>query len=215
MSNDTNIHQRINQVMARVRGVARDKVHQHHKFKFAGHDSVTEAIRTAMVECGIVQEVRVLSYAREGLRLVADVEVAWVNIDKQDDRVVVMSMGESFGSDRGGPTPQQIGIAVSYAVKIAQLKNFALVGDPTMDAEEEDRGERRSSPAEAPKANGGAVLPDSHPELQVCLSQLEHAANMGETKKALYALSHFKDRISPEMNARIGELASQKLEAFR
>jgi hypothetical protein len=141
-----NIYQRMNAVQRRVRFAAKTRVNQHHKYKFIGHDDVTDAVRDAMVEEGIDQEVDVREVVREGSSLRVMAIITWRSVDDPTSFKTVSTHGESFSvNSKGTPDDVQYGKAVSYAVKTALLKNFMLVGDDTPD-NERDHG-RREEPA--------------------------------------------------------------------
>lgn len=200
-----NLHQRINEVMATVDSVRKDRVNTHHGYNYTGHEDVTAALRAAMVSAGIVQTVNLLEHGRlESGAMFAMVEVRWVNVDFPQDYVPAVSYGESGPSGRGGPTPQQIGVAVSYAVKWAQLKNFMLLGDETPDAER-----YHDAPPPVPERPDVQVDPG---EVQMWISQIENAGSRGEVKQALRKLGEFKQQLDKETAKRIGRLATQKLE---
>lgn len=131
------IYTKIHQVMQRVEKVRKDLENPHHKYMYIGHDDVTIALRTAFAEVGIVQTVTIIEAMRlDGGSLGVRVGIKWT--DAEDGSAVeVESYGESASGGKGGPQPQMVGIALSYAVKCAQLKNFCLVGDDTPDVEEQ------------------------------------------------------------------------------
>lgn len=156
MSNpELNVYQRMNAVMSEVAGVAKKQLHKHHNFQFASHDDVTEAIRAAMVRYGIVQRASMLSWGRDVTTQMVwvHVRVEWVNMDKPDDRVVAEVFSESQTGGKGGPSPQQIGAAFSYGVKLLQLKNFALVGG---NEEDSDQAQGPVTPYTAPVVQEGS-----------------------------------------------------------
>jgi hypothetical protein len=135
-----NIHQRINAVQLEVREVKKVRQNDHFKYKFIGHDDVTTALRDAKAKHGIVTEITMNQCLREDSVVRVEVLVSYVNMDEPDNRVTVAAWGESFAEPtRSNPTPRpsdlQIGKALSYAVKLAELKNFALIGDSTPDSE--------------------------------------------------------------------------------
>lgn len=136
-----NIFQRINAVMADVKGVEKTEVNkQGGGYKYAGHEALTAALRGAYVKHGIVRSASIVEAKRDGGNLALEVEVAFINIEKPEDRHVVRSFGESPNmSSKGSASPVQVGIALSYAVKNAEFKLFAVTGDDTPDAEEADR----------------------------------------------------------------------------
>ncbi len=150
MTESKNIHQRINAVQREVREVKKTRENKHFNYKFIGHDDVTAALRDAKVSHGIVTEVTVNTAERTGPHLKLEVLVSFVNMDQPDNRVTVTTYGESFAEPtRSNPEPRpsdlQMGKALSYAVKLAELKVFQLIGDSTPDSEEAHKGEPASS----------------------------------------------------------------------
>jgi len=136
-----NIHQRMLEVMREVETLKRADWNEHHRYTFVSHDDVTHAIRRQFCRVGITQQVTIIGVSRLGEgpaeRVLAIVNVKWINVDEPEDFVEVRGYSESQKNGKGGPTPQQIGAAVSYAVKMLQLKNFALVGDDSPDIDME------------------------------------------------------------------------------
>lgn len=136
---DLNIHQRIRAVMIDVRGVAKSQTNQHGGYKYAGHEALTDALRDRYVAHGIQRTASVVEHIRTGGLLQLLVEVTWINVDKPEDRYSVRILGESPPVTKSGAaSPVQAGIALSYAVKNAEFKAFALTGDDTPNAEESD-----------------------------------------------------------------------------
>lgn len=154
------IHTKIHAVMQRVEKIRKDLENPHHKYRYIGHDDVTIAVRTAFAEVGIVQTVSIIEALRlDGGALGMRVRIRWTDAETADSFVEVESYGESGGEGKSGkftPQPQQVGIALSYAVKIAQLKNFCLVGDDTPDVDEQH------GPVETARGSGpgGARMQD-------------------------------------------------------
>lgn len=150
------IHAKMHAVMGRVEKVRKDLENKHHNYKYLGHDDVTIALRTAFVEVGIVQTVTILEAMRlEGNALGMRVGIKWTDVE-DGSSIDVESYGESQAGGKGGPQPQMVGIALSYAVKCAQLKNFCLVGDDTPDVEEQHgpvETARKQEPAPEPGWN--------------------------------------------------------------
>lgn len=155
-----NIYQRINKVMSELDSVSKVKQVKHgDKFKYIGHDDVTEALQPLFVKHRIVQKVSMSSLERDPAQQMIRVLVliSWVNIDSPTDEHTVQAFGESCavngvreGTPRGDDL--QIGKAVSYAVKVAQLKNFVLYGDSTPDNEtEQPKAQARQQEPVAPK----------------------------------------------------------------
>lgn len=148
-TNFPNIYQRVRSVMGRVKGVGKDSENKHGKYRYAGHDAVTEALRGEYVNQGIVRQASVLEQncTPDGTVLMT-VEVSFVNTDNPTDRIVLEIPAIQPAQTTGKSlTAQQVGQAISYAVKNAEFKLFSLIGDPEPDADsdgaraQEDRGE--------------------------------------------------------------------------
>jgi len=134
------IHQRMHAVMKAVRGVAKSSFNQHGKYKYAGHEQVTDALRDEYVKNGIIRSASVQQFARTSdgtLQLL--VRVTWANVENPTDCYFVDALGEApTTTSSGKATGQQAGIALSYAVKLAEMKAFALTGDDTPNPEDGD-----------------------------------------------------------------------------
>jgi hypothetical protein len=140
MTESVNIHQRMQAVMKAVHGVAKNAHNPQGNYKYAGHEQVTAALRDEYVRFGIVRTASVESYSREHGTVSMLVLVRWASVDAPADCVEVRMLGECPPVTKSGvPTGQQAGIALSYAVKMAELKAFALTGDTTPDNEDNDR----------------------------------------------------------------------------
>ncbi len=136
---DLNIHQRMRAVMQEVRGVAKASTNAHGGYKYAGHEALTDALRDKYVKHGILRTASVVEHIRQGGLLQLLVKVTWINVDKPEDLYSVQILGESPAVTKSGAaSPVQAGIALSYAVKNAEFKAFALTGDDTPNAEEHD-----------------------------------------------------------------------------
>lgn len=141
-----NIRQRIMACMKELQGVELVQA-QGLKFKIIKHDDVTSALRPLYIKHGIVQEVTVLdSRQLEGGTTELHVGIRWVNVDKPEDFMAVTSVGHSTShprKDTGLMVRDDLGVgkALSYAVKMAQLKNFALLSG------EEDLEQEQAKPA--------------------------------------------------------------------
>jgi hypothetical protein len=133
----SDIYRRINAIMKDVVGVAKTDRNAHAKYNYAGHEAVTAALRSAYVKHGVVRHATVDECIREGGLLRLGVVVAFINIDDPTDRIELTMFAEAPSTtSKGGATPQQAGVALSYAVKNAEFKLFSLTGDDTPDAEE-------------------------------------------------------------------------------
>ena len=145
----------MHRVMQEVFGVAKDRKNAHQGFSFTGHDDVTFVLRPAFVKHGIVQLVNVVGYDREGITattkrgeetdsvVCAHVAIRWIAVE-DGSWYEAHSYGEA--SLKGTTPDLQSGKAVSYAVKVAQLKTFMLLGgyaDPEPDAGAPERAPER------------------------------------------------------------------------
>lgn len=149
------IYERINAVMRDVRGVGKSKENRQFGYSYAGHEDVTEALRDAYSTHGIVRSATVLStqIIAPGTVLL-NVRVSWVCHDEPSSlhAVEIPALQTSSRKDRDHD-PMQIGKALSYAVKNAEFKIFALTGDDTPDVEEDDVDRGREPPRNG--ASGG------------------------------------------------------------
>jgi hypothetical protein len=82
---------------------------------------VTAKVREALVKHGILAITNVTKREQDGNRTTADVAVQFVNIDEPGEFLTVNSFGYGIDPQDKGP-----GKAISYAVKYAYLKAFAL-----------------------------------------------------------------------------------------
>ncbi len=149
------IHERMAAVMRDVHGVEKASHNQQGNYKYAGHEAVTEALRVAYVKHGIVRiaSVNKAEIVDKG-NLLLTVEVVWIasdldtSVDIRDRMCSVNSVGlQSSVRKDGGLSPVQAGMALSYAVKNAEVKCFSLTGDATPDPEAQQ--ERDEVPSEA------------------------------------------------------------------
>ncbi len=115
-----NIHQRMLAVMESISFVQKTEK-QGFMYKFVTHDAVTALVREQLVKHGIVSTVSVDKHAQDGNRTEVDVIVQLINVDKPEDRVTLYAFGYGIDPQDKGP-----GKAISYAVKYAYLKAFAL-----------------------------------------------------------------------------------------
>lgn len=150
-----NIYQRMHAVSSLVRGVSKTRENAHHRFRYTGHEDVTEALRDAMLNAGILRTVTVADVNRSGAFVGVWLDVAYINVEEPSDCHHVRAYGESIGTGRKGEEPraddQQIGKAISYALKTLELKLFQLLGDSTPDSEADDLPRRQEEePKRAP-----------------------------------------------------------------
>jgi hypothetical protein len=134
-----NIVQRVNAVMREVRGVEKASTNQHGNYKYAGHQAVNDAIRDSFARHGIVQIVSVLDNHVDGGTVTVKVRVSWISTDSAGSRIDMDGVGiQPSQTTKGGVTAQQVGQAISYAVKCVQFKGLMLRGDNEEDADEGD-----------------------------------------------------------------------------
>jgi hypothetical protein len=149
----TGIYRKIQQVMLAVKGVEKGDYNQHAKYKFAGHEAVTSALRTEFANLGIVRHASALSCdVLETGAVKIMVRVTYVDVD--DGSRIELDM-PAIQPPQGKPSAQQVGQAISYAVKTTEMKLFALTGDtePDSDAGHEPPPQSRSDNWTHPSAN--------------------------------------------------------------
>jgi len=135
-----NIYQRLNDVRRAVRGVSKERLAEirgrvSYKYGYTGHEDVTAAVRDLYVVHGIDVEVSCMSWERTSSSVaVGRVQITWRNIDDPADFKMVTMPCESMGNPGVA-----VGQAVSYAVKVAELKNLQLIGEADDDLEAVDR----------------------------------------------------------------------------
>lgn len=196
-----NIYQRINAVQKEVREVRKVRQNEHFKYKFIGHDDVTTALRDAKAAHGIVTIPTINSAERAEGMLRLEVLITYVNADEPQDRFTVTSWGESFAEPtRSNPQPRpsdlQMGKALSYAVKLAELKLFQLIGDSTADSEEG----QQSEPAAATDQRTSV----SEEELQSLLETAEQVKDRAGL-----------DGLNAQINKLIKHMSKEQIERLR
>lgn len=128
------IYQKIIAVMKTVHGVGRNRTHTHKKYQFAGYDDVNEALRPLFAEYGIVRVARAtkVTLAEQGT-LIVDCEVSYVDAEDGSSVAIPMVAVQPSQTTQKSVEAQQVGQAISYAVKNVELKLFALTGNPDSD----------------------------------------------------------------------------------
>ena len=124
---DKNVFQRLNEIRKAVQYVQKDT--QVQTYKAVTHDAVTAKLRPHLVEHGILIATsqisgKVLQFRGTDVKqnfYKGDYEVAFINIDKPDDRLVVKV--QSHAADSADKAPSK---AMSVATKYAMLKTFSL-----------------------------------------------------------------------------------------
>lgn len=116
-----NIYQKINAVMQEVKAIQKEDKKVNGQYTFVSHDAVSGALHLPLANHGIVMVPTISELKQDGNRTEAKMEIAFVNADDPNDKIVVQYFGYGIdASDKG------IGKAVSYAVKYALLKVFCL-----------------------------------------------------------------------------------------
>ncbi len=144
-----NIYQRLARIRAEVQTVEKSGKHKH--FAYAKHDDVTATLAPLYLKYGVDREVSINRTERSGAVLAVTAALRWINIDKPDDykAVGIFAEGVDVGFRQGGEPNIDglaVGKAISYAVKIAELKNFCLVGESSPDNERASIGVPQAAP---------------------------------------------------------------------
>lgn len=128
------IYQKIVAIMKAVHGVGRTRTHAHKKYQFAGYDDINEALRPLFAEHGIVRVARAakVTLAEQGT-LIVECEVSYVDADDGSSVAIPMVAVQPSQTTQKSVEAQQVGQAISYAVKNIELKLFALTGNPDSD----------------------------------------------------------------------------------
>lgn len=150
MDDKPNIYQRMLAVMRDISYVQKSDKTVNNQYRFVTHDAVTAKVRTALIEHGIVATADVTAHRQDGNRTEVDVRVTFINVDTPADCVTINAFGYGIDPQDKGP-----GKAVSYAVKYAYLKAFAL---ETGDDPERDSIEHAPAAAAAPRPISGAQV---------------------------------------------------------
>lgn len=134
-----NIYQRMAAVMKAVSYVQKEDKKVNNQYTFVSHDAVVVATRQPILDAGLIYTVAVTRHSQDGNRTEADIEMTFINIDNPEETITVPSFGYGVDSQDKGP-----GKAVSYAVKYALLKTFALEtgDDPEKDLTDAEPGEK-------------------------------------------------------------------------
>lgn len=138
MANDKNIFQRMAEVQKKVLSVNKNetvKMHENDRgYKAVTHDDVAAALHLPLAECGVFMLPDVVEYSNTQFektnkygqqttwyRTDLKIKVAWVNIDKPEDRIE--STGAAFALDT---SDKSFAKAYSLALKIVLLKVHLL-----------------------------------------------------------------------------------------
>jgi hypothetical protein len=130
------IYQKIQQVMKAVKGVEKSETNRHANYKYAGHEAVTHALRDHFAELGIVRQASA-SNCQPLANGAVMITVHVTYTDVEDESFITLDMPAIQHSQTKSKemTAQQIGQAVSYAVKNIEFKLFALTGDTEGDSD--------------------------------------------------------------------------------
>lgn len=200
-----NIYQRMHAVMTDLTFVSKDRYNSFDKFNYTGHDDVTEALHPLFVTHGIVQIVSILDLTRRDDGSVAvDVSITWACATPagtseeplapaQPSAVTVKSFGEANATRKGKDgafrgDDLQVGKAVSYAVKYAQLKNFCLVGGGVPDNERDAREEepRGAEPEKQPeKAPENPITEEQMAKMLEAYGNVSEREHLNQMRKAV------------------------------
>lgn len=163
-----NIHQRIHGAMADAKPVektSKDGV----KFKFHGHEGVSAMVKALAEKWRFVIEAQVTNSEIQMLEIygkmrpltILTVSVSFINIDNPVDRMDSMAVG--YGVDESDKGP---GKALSYAIKMAELKTFSIHDGEKLDNEafcyeherEEKQLKKEKEAYDAAKKQWGALV---------------------------------------------------------
>ena len=201
-----NILQRINAVMQELDYLQKEKK-SGMQYSFVSHDKVTGAIRPLLVKHGIACWPAAMEVKQEGNRTQLQCKVIFASIDDPADCIEVESIGYGIDGQDKGP-----GKAISYAVKYAWLKTFAL---ETGDDPDNDQHVKFEPPVMV-AANGtpGASKAGSRDTYSKLVKEIRQAASV-TTLKAWYQSNvttidalppDFLDELRVEYNDRQSEL---------
>ncbi len=117
-----NIYQRMLAIMNEVQYLQKtDKAAKGLPYKFITHDQVTGSLHMPMVKHGVFTKSNILECRQDGNRTIVKVSVSFINVDDPQDMFEIISYGYGIDNQDKG-----IGKAISYATKMALLKNFML-----------------------------------------------------------------------------------------
>lgn len=170
-----NILQRINAVMQELDYLQKEKK-SGMQYSFVSHDKVTGAIRPLLVKHGIVCFPTDFNVKQEGNRTQLQCKVRFVNIENHHDCIVVDSFGYGIDAQDKGP-----GKAISYAVKYALLKTFALEtgDDPDQDQHVKFEPDNAAKPEKKePTYERSAIVRTEFERLQKGIYEIEQAGNL-------------------------------------
>ncbi len=133
------IYKKLNEVMNAVKGVEKASQNKHGGYRYAGHEAVTESLRGEFARLGIVRHASMLECdVLDSGAIKVKVQVAYVDVEDGTHIVCDMFAVQHCQTKSGAITAQQVGQALSYAVKNVEFKLFALTGDTEPDSDDTD-----------------------------------------------------------------------------
>lgn len=178
------IYQKINRIMRELTGVAKDRVNSHKKYQYVGYDDVNESLRPLFAQHGIVRVANATSLeVLDAGTIKVMVQVCYVDTEDGSELVVPMPAIQPSQTTNKTVEAQQVGQAISYAVKNVELKLFALTGNP--DSDDVDKAEREAIQNEGKAPPPGAQARFS--ELAKMLRQAATEAEIREIEKTIKA----------------------------
>lgn len=138
------IYQKINRIMQELNGVARDRTNKAKGgYAYAGYDDVNEALRPLFARHGVVRVANALKLdVLDHGTIQVMVQVVYVDSEDGSELAVPMVAIQPSQTTNKTVEAQQVGQAISYAVKNVELKLFALTGNP--DSDDVDKAEREA-----------------------------------------------------------------------
>lgn len=144
------IQQKILAVMRKVRAIEKGDYNKHGDYEYVGHDAVTDHLRDHQLAEGIFRQPTV-----ENFQVLADgvitmtVKVTYTDVDDGTFVVCEMPAVQPSQTKAKTVTAQQVGQALSYAIKNIELKLFQIVGggEPDSDSLPIDRDYDERPPA--------------------------------------------------------------------
>lgn len=185
------IHKKINEVMKLVKGVEKSSTNKHGNYHYAGHEAVTGTLRAHFARIGIVRSVNMFACdVLDGGAVRIGVDVSYTDIEDPTAPLVCRMFALQHCQTKSGAiTAQQVGQALSYAVKNAEFKLFALTGDTEPDSD---------------STAGESEEPSTDPQaLQARARELLQLVGSAESKAQL-------DDALEQARAEIGELKTVK-----
>ncbi|MEE8288891.1 MAG: ERF family protein [Nitrosomonadaceae bacterium] len=155
---ELNIHERIHEIMRSLSYIQKEDKKVNNMYTFVSHDAVTMAVQPLLVLWRVMIEPSVSSHTQDGNRTEVNIDIAFVNIDRPEDRFVVSFFGYGVDSQDKGP-----GKAFSYAKKYAFLQVFCL---GTGDDPEKDNVDYKPEEVKRPTGKSRSAMNDEGHAIQ-------------------------------------------------